>query len=170
MNATASLFYFFEALAALSALGVLLARNIFYSALLVITCLLSLAGIYILAFAEFIAVTQILIYAGGILVVIIFGIMLTSRISGKPMEVTHGNRIAGLFIFISVFVFFAINFSTLQITHAPLTTGSAVTPVGMSLMTEFLLPFEAAGVLLLIALIGASITATSTNSRSDVPH
>jgi NADH-quinone oxidoreductase subunit J len=52
----------------------------FHGALLLITCLLALAGIYVIAFAEFVAVTQILVYAGGILVVIIFGIMLTTNL------------------------------------------------------------------------------------------
>ncbi|HPH47169.1 MAG TPA: NADH-quinone oxidoreductase subunit J, partial [Chryseolinea sp.] len=63
------IFYFLEAVAALSAISIIFIRNVFYGALLLITCLLALAGIYVLAFAEFIAVTQILIYAGGILVI-----------------------------------------------------------------------------------------------------
>ena len=83
MNIAQFMFYFFEAFAAISAIALIFIKNVFYGALLLIICLLCLAGIYIMAFAEFIAVTQILVYAGGILVVIIFGIMLTTKISGN---------------------------------------------------------------------------------------
>ena len=76
MNMTSFLFYFFEAVAAISSIALVFIRNVFYGALLLISCLLALAGIYVLAFAEFIAVTQIMVYAGGILVVIILGIKL----------------------------------------------------------------------------------------------
>ena len=89
------IFYFFEAVAALSAISLIFIRNVFYGALLLIICLLALAGIFVLAFAEFIAVTQILVYAGGILVVILFGIMLTTKISGKPLVVEHNNKFSG---------------------------------------------------------------------------
>src|SRR5688572_7261275 len=98
MTLVSFLFYFLETVAALSAVGLALTRNVFYGALLLIVCLLALAGIYILAFAEFIAVTQILIYAGGILVVIIFGIMLTSKISEKPMVVEHTFVFSGVLV------------------------------------------------------------------------
>jgi NADH:ubiquinone oxidoreductase subunit 6 (subunit J) len=169
MNITASLFYFFEALAALSALGLLVTRNVFYGALLVIVCLLSLAGIYILAFAEFVAITQILIYAGGILIVILFGIMLTSKIAGKPLIVQNGNSFAGILIASVIFVFLVYYFSETNFAPLQSPVHDTVKPIGLSLMTEFLLPFEIAGILLLIALIGAAVTATSTKMKSDVP-
>ena len=70
MNAS-YIFYFFETVAALSAISLIFIRSVFYGALLVIVCLLAVAGIFVLAFAEFLAVTQILVYAGGILVVIL---------------------------------------------------------------------------------------------------
>src|SRR6188768_2149670 len=89
------LFYSLEVLAFASALCILFTKNVFYAALLLIICLLSIAGIYIMANAEFLAVTQILIYAGGVLVLIIFGVMLTTRISGKPLVVKNDNWFAG---------------------------------------------------------------------------
>ena len=96
MSLAQFIFYFFEALTAAAAIGILFVRNVFYAALLLLVCLLSVAGIYVMAFAEFIAVTQILVYVGGILVLIIFGIMLTSRISGKPLVVTNRYWFAAL--------------------------------------------------------------------------
>lgn len=171
MNVTAatSLFYFFEVLAAISALGLLFTRHVFYGAIMVIVCLLSLAGIYILAFAEFVAVVQILIYAGGILIVILFGIMLTSKISGKPLLVQNSNTFAGGFICIVIFSFLIYYFNQENFAG----TGSMhqqnpIRAVGANILVPYLLPFEIAGVLLLIALIGAAVTASSNKTNSDV--
>ncbi len=173
MNVTAatSLFYFFEVLAAISALGLLFTRHVFYGAILVIVCLLSLAGIYILAFAEFVAVVQILIYAAGILIVILFGIMLTSKISGKPLLVENNNAFAGGLICIVVFGFLAYYFSQENfVASAVMHQTDPIRLVGANILVPYLLPFELAGVLLLIALVGAAVTASSTKSNSDVSH
>lgn len=169
MNITASLFYFFEAVAAISALGLLFTRNVFYGALLVIVCLLALAGIYVLAFAEFVAVTQILIYAGGILIIILFGIMLTSKISGKPLAVKNGNYFAGILVASAIFISLVYCFHQASFPPLQPPVHDTIKPIGLNLMTEFLLPFEIAGILLLVSLIGAAVTATSTKLKSDVP-
>src|SRR5690606_39985640 len=95
--------YFFIALVGLSAIGVLLSRNLMYAALLMIICLLSVAALYVIMFAEFVAVTQILVYAGGVLVVIIFGIMLTARFTNQPLRVGHANIFSGVLISVSFF-------------------------------------------------------------------
>jgi NADH-quinone oxidoreductase subunit J len=165
MSLTASLFYFFGVLAALSAFGVLLTKHVFYGALLTIVCLLALAGIYILLYAEFVAMAQILIYAGGILVVILFGIMLTSKISGKPLTVTNRNVFAGALAAVSLFIVLVVQFKNLAL---PVVTPNpaGITQIGMDLMTTFVLPFEIAGILLLVALLGAAATATS----NPTPH
>jgi NADH:ubiquinone oxidoreductase subunit 6 (subunit J) len=168
MSLAASLFYFFGLLAAISAFGVLLTRHVFYGALLTIVCLLALAGIYILLFAEFVAVAQILVYAGGILVVILFGIMLTSKISGKPLVVTNRNVFSGALVAVSLFILLVVQFKDLVLpVAAPNPAG--ITQIGADLMTVFVLPFEIAGILLLVALLGAAATATS-NPTPHVPH
>lgn len=168
MTATSSLFYFFEGVAALAAAGLLFSRNVFYGALFVIVCLLAIAGIYVLAFAEFVAVTQILVYAGGILVVILFGIMLTSKISGKPLVVQQGNVFIGTLISLTIFGFLLFYFGKQVFAPAAFVGfGDSIKPIGTGLMVEFLLPFEIAGILLLIALIGAAVTATSINKKND---
>ena len=91
MSVPTLLFYVFEGVAALAAAGLLFVRNVFYAALLLMICLLAIAAIYVLSYAEVVAVTQILVYAGGILVIIIFGIMLTAKLAGKPLVVKHAN-------------------------------------------------------------------------------
>ena len=167
MNLTSILFYAFEALAALSSIALIFVRNVFHGALLLITCLLALAGIYIIAFAEFVAVTQILVYAGGILVVIIFGIMLTTKLSGKPLMIEHIYGFSGTLAGILFFALFVYYISTESFKSGPSTAGSLteINTIGVGLMTEFVLPFEVAGILLLIALIGAAIIASSTNAK-----
>jgi NADH:ubiquinone oxidoreductase subunit 6 (subunit J) len=171
MSLVSFMFYFFEAAAALSAVGLALVRNVFYGALLLVVCLLALAGIYVLAFAEFIAVTQILIYAGGILVVIIFGIMLTTKISQKPLVVEHSYVLSGILAAITCFCLLVFVLSkesfvsrTAYLDGPPV---NSVQTIGVSLFSKYMLPFEIAGVLLLMALIGASVLASNIKSKKE---
>jgi NADH-quinone oxidoreductase subunit J len=168
MNVTTVAFYGFEIVAALAAVGILFTRNVFYGALLLIVCLLSLAGIYILAIAEFVAVTQILIYAGGILVLIIFGVMLTSKISGKPLMVQNQYRIRGPLVGLLFFVALCLLFSesTYFIGSQSIDEKkyTAINQIEILIMSDYVLPFETAGILLLVALIGAAVVASSFSS------
>lgn len=167
MTLVTFLFYFFEAVVALSAIALALVRNVFYGALLVIVCLLGLAGIYVMAFAEFVAVTQILIYAGGILVVIIFGIMLTSKISNKPLVVDHAFVLSGLTVAAGFLALIVYALSTQTFPEAKDTLEVAtIDNIGMTLFTKYVLPFEIAGLLLLMALIGAAVIASSVKTKS----
>jgi NADH:ubiquinone oxidoreductase subunit 6 (subunit J) len=167
MNLTSILFYSFEALAALSSIALIFVRNVFHGALLLITCFLALAGIYVLAFAEFVAVTQILVYAGGILVVIIFGIMLTTKLSGKPLLIEHAYKFSGTLsgvLFFALLIFSIAKESFKNLPPLP-TEFTDIRTIGVGLMTDFVLPFEVAGILLLVALIGAAIIASSAKTN-----
>jgi NADH:ubiquinone oxidoreductase subunit 6 (subunit J) len=169
MTLVSILFYFFVIVAGGATLALAFTRNVLYGALLLIVCLLALAGIYILAFAEFVAVTQILIYAGGILVIIIFGIMLTSKISEKPLVVEHSYMFSGILVAATCFTMLLYvlsqeSFPT-QNNQQPTTTISPIETVGVSLFSKYMLPFEIAGVLLLISLIGASVIASTINLK-----
>lgn len=162
------IFYFFALLAVVSSLALAVVRHVFYGALLLIVCLLALAGIYVLAFAEFIAITQILIYAGGILVIIIFGIMLTTR-SEKPLLVEHTNVVAGLLVALGFFGAMCV----LLTNESFITPGGSAPPslshintVGVSLMTTYMLPFEVSGILLLMALVGAAVIASTIKRKA----
>lgn len=164
MSIQAVLFYLFATGAIFSGAGILITRNIFRGTLMLLVALLCVAGIYVLAFAEFIAVVQLLIYAGGVLVVIIFGIMLTAKISGKPLIVKNSKWGAGLltslsFLFLLIYFFCQEKFSR----SPALVNDGGYTPinqVGIKLMSDFVLPFEVAGILLLISLIGAAVIAS----------
>lgn len=168
MNSVDLLFYGLVVAAALSAIAILFTKNVFYAALLLIMCLLAIAGIYIIANAEFLAVTQILIYAGGVLVLVIFGVMLTSKISGKPLVVENKNWIAGSF----VGLFFLITLSKLfsetnfyiNDTVAKESGYTSINQIGILFSTDYVLPFELTGILLLVVLIAAAVVASSFNS------
>lgn len=157
------IFYFFASLAALSAIGLVFSKNVFYGALLLLVCLLSVAGLYVLAWAEFIAIAQLLIYAGGVLVVILFGIMLTAKLGQKPLRIQHNNLIAGIFVSVSLAIMLICYLPGQPAASTPALaeTGSGtVQTIGVNLMTDYVLPFEIAGILLLVALIGAAVIAS----------
>jgi NADH-quinone oxidoreductase subunit J len=112
-----------------------------------------------------------LIYAGGILVLIIFGIMLTMRLSDKPLAVEHNYVLSGVLAGFSIFGLLTYSLSLWH--FIPLTPtetgGTEVRDFGIALMTSFVLPFEVAGLVLLTSLIGAAIVSsfkTPTTKRS----
>lgn len=168
MNIASFMLYFFELAVAISALSLIFIRNVFYGALLMVICLLSIAGLYVLMFAEFIAITQIVVYAGGILVVIIFGIMITSKISGKPLMVEHtrifgGLLSGGLFFGLLIYAFTTHTFHTGIFADG--LVYQSVQRIGVELMSEYVLPFEIAGILLLVALIGSAVIASTKSNQ-----
>lgn len=160
-------FWGFASLTISGALAVLLTRNVLYAAFCLLLTLLGVAGLFVLASADFLAVAQIMIYVGGVLVLIIFGVMLTHKPepasltdSQQPNRVTALNRsgwLIGLLVagglFISLYsVLVRTNFTLLL--HKPLSQ-TTVGTIGMQLMTEYSLPFEVVSLLLLAALVGA---------------
>ena len=168
MNVVDFLFYFFELLAVVSAACIVFTRNVFYGALYLMVSLLCVAALYVLSGAEFLAVTQILIYVGGVSVVIIFGVMLTSRITGRPLVVEHGYKFSGTLIAVVlagllIFTFSKVSFP-LQSGGGAVPNGTNLEAIGIGFMTDYLLPFEIAGVLLLMALIGAIVVSSSAKS------
>jgi NADH-quinone oxidoreductase subunit J len=126
---------------------------------MLLACLLSVAALFVFSVAEFVAVTQILIYAGGVLVLIIFGIMLTSKLAGKPLEVKNANVFSGMLLGVAIllmvsnFIYNEKIFETVSGEMKP----ASVQQIGVELMTSYALPFEVAGILLLMALIGAGV-------------
>ncbi|HMP98692.1 MAG TPA: NADH-quinone oxidoreductase subunit J [Cyclobacteriaceae bacterium] len=162
------LYYFFVAIAGLSALAMVFMRNVLYTALMLIVTLLSLAAIYILLNAEFIAVTQILIYAGGILVIMLFGIMLSTRLQGKPLMTPKKHIVlavlTGLAAFVVIFKV-AAEFRVPTQQPAKMIYANPVNEFGVLIMSDWLLPFEIAGILLLICLVGAAQIAKAKTEK-----
>ncbi len=164
------LFYIFAILAILSGAYMILTRNLLYAGFSLLITLLSIAGIYVLLFADFIAVTQLMVYVGGVLVLILFGIMLSTRVHDKSVVSENTNKVwgvlvAGLTLFGLSYTILKANISELPWLQAADTNvlgqqKSTVQSIGIKLMTDFVVPFELASILLLIALIGAAYIAT----------
>jgi len=169
MSPTHIIFYIFAGFAILSAAMILFTRNVLYAAFLLIISFLGVAAVYIFAGADFLAITQVMVYVGGILVLMIFGVMLTNKISGQAVLTQGQHQFWGAIIGLSLFglLSFAIlqvNFQSLAwIQEAQSTKGlvesSTVKQLGVLLMTDYVLAFELAGILLLLALIGAAFIA-----------
>ena len=155
---TATLFYFIACLTIISALFVVLNRNPVYSAVMLVFCFFSLAALYVLLEAYFVAVLEIIVYAGAIMVLFLFVIMLINV--GKEKAATSLVQKAKAFPFMLV-VLFSLNIILLILwrnegLHQSNTISSVgnITAIGQALFTKYLLPFEIASLLLLVALIG----------------
>lgn len=154
------LFYLLAAVTIAGAAGTALSRNILYSAFGLLMALLGAGALYVLLSADFVAVTQLLIYIGGVLVLILFAVMLTSRIT----EVNVSNSSFGLFGGFLLFVAAA----PVLLAVAVITPWNAVQPaalapttqaIGDAFLTRWLLPFEVASLVLLSTLVGSVVIA-----------
>ena len=155
-------FYFFAALTVASALGVVWFRNPISSAISLVVSFFGIAALYVLLQAHFLAIIQILVYAGAIMVLFIFVIMLLN-LKGAELE-EHGfsnskKAVSALVISGILFVFYRI-FSISGFTTSPVSDDfGTVKTVGKLLFTDYIFPFEYASILLLAALVGGVILA-----------
>ena len=162
------LFYFFGASVLISALCVVLMRNLVRSIFLFFVTLFSLAALYLFALADFIALTQVVIYAGGVLVLMLFAFMLSSRellnsikpaVSGFKVNHLAGILTSILFLFILFRVIIKTNFNQLMWIQKsiPITSNeNTAHQIGIHIMTAYLLPFDLLSIFLLMVLIGAA--------------
>lgn len=161
MTFESGVLYFLMGVCALSALLILWLKNIMHAALSLMLCLVSLAGIFGCLGAEFLAITQLMIYAGGIVVLIIFGIMLTNKIEGKPLLVKSQHWLSGTLVSVGFFVLLVVAFQSTNPTPVENIETIAIKQTGIDLLGNFAAPFEWSGVLLLVSLVAAAFTASS---------
>ena len=158
MTAGAVIFWFLAFVTVASAAVVVLARSLIYNAFALLFTFVGVAGLYLLLGADFLAATQVLIYVGGILVLLLFGVMLTHRIYDLDLRSEVTQFQAGLIVATGLFVILS---TTALNTPWAGGAGRALAPttdaIGRLFMGRFLLPFEAASILLLVALIGAAM-------------
>tara|TARA_S200000501_G_C20766510_1_gene718573 strand:+ start:758 stop:1252 length:495 start_codon:yes stop_codon:yes gene_type:complete len=156
-------FWFIAAVTVLSAAMVVTSKSLLYSAYSLLFTFLGVTGLYIFLWADFLAVVQVVVYVGGILVLIIFGIMLTNKITS--VNISHTSMQKGVGGIVAVGFIASLGYMALS---TPWLVGINVEPVettasiGRLLLMDYLLPFEVASLLLLGALIGAT-----TLSRKD---
>ena len=155
------LFYAFAVMTLSGAAGAAFSKNIIYSAWSLLFAFMGVAGLYVFLGADFPAVAQVLIYVGGILVLILFAIMLTKQIGEDPkLTNDHVSLPAG-----AVLGLLAMGMLTYMAVMAPWKIGdqlsmeSTAQGLGVAFLTEWLLPFEVASVVLLAALIGSVVIA-----------
>ena len=159
------------AVVVLGSLGVVLLGNIVYSAFLLGGVFMAVAGLYLLLNASFVAAAQVLVYVGAVNVLILFAIMLVNKredlkpIEGLPIRrLLSGGVCAGLFV-----LFFRVVITTPWAVPGPAAIGVGATErIGEHLFTDYLLPFELASVLLLMAMIGAIVLARRDVLETDV--
>jgi len=156
------LFYILAFIVIVSAAYTAFSSRLVHAAFSLLFTFFGLACLYVLLGADFVGLSQVIIYVGGILALLLFGVMLTGRESAEAPSQTLQLKWGAAFL-----VVLAIALIPLAITTPWLvmknpetkTLASTISPVGELLMTKYLLPFEAASLLLLIALIGAVMIA-----------
>ncbi len=165
-------FYILAIVAVGSALGVIFNRNVVHSALSLLVNFCTVAIFYFMLNAQFLGVVQILVYAGAVVVLILFVVMLLGAELGEqvPAWVTPQTLLmVGLSLILLTVIGSAVFEYPVQGTHGNLTTAAVlqygqVELIGAALFTDYLLPFELAGVLLLVGIVGVIWLGRKTSS------
>jgi NADH-quinone oxidoreductase subunit J len=162
-------FYFFAVVVLLSGAIVVFSRNIMYSAFALLFTFFGVAGFYVLLSADFLAVTQLLVYVGGILVLIVFGVMLTNKvvnveIKTGTMQVLPATLLVAMIAGTIVGIFTITDWKVAPI---PYDINSTTDVIGNMFLTNYVLPFEIASVILLVALLGAAVVARRDKAKSE---
>lgn len=152
------IFYALAVLTVGSAALVAFSRNVLYSAFALLGALMGVVGIYVVLAADFVAMVQLLIYVGGILVLTLFAVMLTAGIG----DVKVSNRAVGtgsaiVVVGVAALVMLYAVARTQWYQSAPSTPGPTTYAVGNAFLGDYVLPFEVASLVLLAALIGAIV-------------
>ncbi len=161
--ATTALFFLFAGLAIASAISMVYHKNPLYSAISLVGVFIALSCIYVTLAAPFIAAVQILIYAGAIMVLVVFVIMLLNLDDDKPLNRLRylyavGGGLGLILLVQTFFVFYAVMRAPNRTINAEVTVGKTLS-IGTAMYTQYLLPVEIVGILLLMAVIGGVILA-----------
>ena len=163
------LFFLFAAISVVAAMNVILQRNPIYSAIGLIVTLCSLAGLFLTLSAQFIAAIQIIVYAGAIMVLFVFTIMLLN-VRSEEAKVDRQKFLRWLAVPLFLALLGEVYFVVRTVNNPPPqipATGAAppveilgtVESIGREMFTSYLLPFEATSVLILMAIVGAMLLA-----------
>jgi NADH-quinone oxidoreductase subunit J len=139
-----------------SALAVVLTKNLFHAVLWLALALTGTAGIFLLVEAEFLAAVQLLLYAGGIITIMVFAIVVTERLVGERLAQTSRHIAAGAVVSVALLALLvrAVARQPLAI-ERPAIPPNLTATLGEQVLTRFVLPFELLAVLMLAALLGA---------------
>lgn len=155
-------FYVLAAIILGSAIMVVAVRNIVHSVLFLAVCFIAMAGLYLLLDAPYLAVIQVLVYAGAVCIMIIFGIMLIQRTDMKQSNLFNTQTImAGGVVALTLAVcgFLAGSTAWADLTVSTPVPEDSLGQIGQLLLSKYVIPFEVAALLLLVALVGAIVLA-----------
>ena len=164
MSAAAIIFYVLASIAVLSAAMVIAGRNPIHSAIYLVLTFLCVAGLYVLLQAEFVAAVQVLVYAGGIMVLFLFVIMLVNLKDtlGTRMRV-HATVSGAMGVMVAALILYVYSRgaapAAVDAGPSALREGGNLQLIGWSLFRDYVLPFEIVSILLLVAMIGAIVLA-----------
>jgi NADH-quinone oxidoreductase subunit J len=157
MNIYDIIFYLFAAVTVISAFFVVTTRNIVHSAFFLLFTFFGVAGIYVLLGADFVAIVQLIVYVGGILILLIFGVMLTNKITNVQIKTGTMQMLPAA---IGVGLLAGLLLSTVVNTNWKIIPKNVPLPdagtIGTVLLQEYVIVFELLGIILLIALLGAA--------------
>lgn len=152
--------YSFLVLLILLGVGIIVfSKNIVHAAYALGLALIGIAGVYVVLMSEFLAVVQIMLYAGGVIILLVFGVMMTNRLRGEKVISESRNKILGSLISIGVFAGLSYVITNTQITFNQIKKTDQVSQVGISFLTEHIVAFELIAFILLVALVGATYLA-----------
>lgn len=159
---TNSIFYGFALMTVGSALLVVTVRNIVHAAFSLMVTLFGVAGLYVFLQADFLAATQVIVYVGGILVLILFGVMMTSGRLEMRIHIERGQLLLGGVVALALLTLLLTVIANTPAWKNRVDDGTKLPPtteeIGELILNgPFLLPFEVVSVLLLVALIGAAL-------------
>lgn len=146
---------------ALLGVGVIVvSKNVVHAAYALALVLVSMAGIYVLLNAELLAVVQILLYAGGVVILLVFGVMMTNRLKSGKLLTESKNSILAAILGLSVFSAMIYLLSNIPIENDAIEMSvNQIEKIGMFFLTQHIVAFELIAFVLLVALVGASYLA-----------
>jgi len=169
------LFYMVALLTGVSAVGVVVTQNIVRACTWLLFSLAGVAGIYFLLGADFVGATQLLVYVGGTLVLVVFGVMLTAQGPFINMKTSAVEWVTSMMVGLLLYAVLAISLLIKPLPAAEVQLGEEITPttqIGISLLggqpsdqTGYLLPFEIVSVHLLVVLVGAAYLARTKRRK-----
>ena len=165
MTAQNVFFYVIAAAMAFSAIRVVTVRNVVHAAMYLVVVLAGVAAQYVLLASEFLAATQVLVYIGAIVVLVLFGVMLTRAKLGQDVNLTNDYWYVGAFTAIILFAVMAFSLldyfgdDALDQANASTQIPNNTEQVSDAIFSTYVVPFEAVSVLLLAALVGAIVLA-----------
>ena len=145
---------------------IIFSKNVVHAAYALGLVLLGIAGVYVLLNAELLAVVQILLYAGGVVILLAFGVMMTNRLRGENVLSGSKNHFLGAIISLSLFAFLAYAISSFDFDKPiPESSANQIELIGVSFLTDHIVAFELIAFVLLVALVGAAYLAKMSSNE-----